>query len=99
MSDYVLVMASNPTGLPCPIGVIAAEGQAGRVYGEAVIGEGDSVEPAQLDDAITILRSLPNPGEASAADWLRRLDGLTNGVVRLSGPWSWEAQWREIVHW
>lgn len=76
-----------------------ANGDAGRVYGELAIGEGDTVSPVVLDAAITLLRSLPNPYRASADEWLGGIDGLTNGPVRLSGPWSWNVEPREALHW
>lgn len=98
MAEYVLVMAHNAQGLPAVVGSITASGPAGSVTGEAVVGEGD-VDLRFVDAAIDLLRSLPGPGQSTGRRWLEGLAGLTNGVVTLTGPWEWDAQEREVLHW
>lgn len=98
MADYVLVMAHNSAGLPSVVGALVASGPSGVVSGEAVVGEG-RVDLRTLDAAIDLLRTLPGPGQSPALRWLEGLAGLTNGLVTVTGPWEWEAQDREVLHW
>lgn len=98
MADYVLVMANDVGGPPLIIGALVANGGPGRVAGEAAVGEG-KVDVRLVDAAISLLRELPAPGEASARDWLTGLDGLTTGIARIVGPWSWDVEDREVLHW
>ncbi len=96
---FVLALGSDGTSPPRTVGAIIATGSGGSVVGELAIGEGDDLNPLVIDAAITLLRSLPSPHLAPAEDWLAGLDGLTNGPVRLSGPWSWNVEPREALHW
>jgi hypothetical protein len=98
-THYVLAQANDPTGLPITCGVLAAEDSSGGVLGEGAIGEGRRVSPALSMSAISLLRSVPDPESATLLEWLHGLDGMTNGVVRLCGPWSWDATFREVAHW
>lgn len=97
-AEYLLATADNPGGLPAIVGVLVASGDGGAVCGEAAVGEGE-IDFEWVDAAINLLRSLPGPGGASATRWLSGLVGLTNGPIRLTGPWYWDAEDREVLHW
>lgn len=98
-TQYLLVMALRRDGLPVPIGTLVATGPPSAVSGESAVGEGKNVNPFEIQAAIDLLRGLPPAGGASASEWLRGLSGLTNGTVCFAGPFTWQAEAREVLHW
>jgi len=98
-TDYMLVMAGMEEGLPEVCGALVAEDQPGGVHGEAAIGDGVDVDPYVKAAAVALLRGLPAVGSDTAVEWMRGLDGVANGRVRLVGPWRWDAELREVLPW
>ncbi len=96
---YLLVMSDNLQGLPLLTGVIAAEDAPTGVSGEGVVGEGPPAPPAASMAALELLRSLPDAGTARSIEWLTGLAGVTNGGARVVGPWTWDAELRDVIHW
>jgi len=96
VTPYLLACANQPDGLPVPVGVLAAADAADGVIGEAAVGVGAS--EALVKQATQLLRDLP-AAMTTAGPWLEALAGTRNGDVMLTGPWEWEAEMREVVHW
>lgn len=95
--QYILAMASHQDALPAPIGSIVAEDFPGGVCGEAAVAQVYDAAPGMVSAAIALLRSIPLPGTASASQWLTGLAGLTNGDIRLTGPWTRDAAERDEI--
>jgi len=100
MTDYMLAMWNRSNDLAVPRGVLVAAEEPGHVFIVAAVGHRPS-DPDGLADAVrSAIESVPDrPDDMSVAEWFRDMAGHRTGDISIVGPFTWDAEPREIEHW
>jgi len=101
MPEYMLAIVDQPDRVAEPRGVLVASEESDQfVFVVAASGTRASDPPGIHEAVGTASSHLPYRADATPVhDWFTSMSGMRFGNVCIVGPFSWNAEPREIEHW